>query len=140
MSKIRLQVITPGGTLLDEELDMFLVPTYKGPLAISPSYTTLVASCSPCGVLKTVRDGRVRYYAMFGGFLEVKPDGAVILADDLEDGYTIDMARAIASRDRAQDRIAKRESGIDILRAQASLYRALARIEAKEKSEGGQAS
>ena len=55
----------------------------------------------------------------------------------LEDGYSIDMARAIAARDRAQDRIVRADEGTDILRAQAALYRALARIDAKEKSEGG---
>ena len=137
MSKIHLQVITPNGILYDEDLDMFLVPTEKGPLAISPQYTTLVTSCLPYGVLKTVNEGRPTYFAMFGAFLEVTPAGARILADDLEDGYTIDMARAIAARDRDQDRIAQADEGIDIIRAQAALYRSLTRIEAKEKSEGG---
>ena len=137
MSKIHLQVITPIGVLYDQDVDMFLVPTDKGPLAISPQYTTLITACLPFGVLKTVIDGKPNYFAMFGGFLEVTPTGARILADDLEDGYSIDRARAIAARDRAQDRIVRADEGTDILRAQAALYRALARIDAKEKSEGG---
>jgi len=137
MSFIRLQVITPHGILFDDEVDEFLVPTEQGPLSISPHYTNIVAACSHYGVLRTTKDGKHRYFAMFGGFLEVTPTGARILAEDLEDGYTIDMARAIASRDRAQDRIANKDSKQDIVRAQASLYRALTRIEAKQKSEGG---
>ena len=137
MSFIRLKVITPHGVAFDEEVDEFLVPTEKGPLAISPKYTNIITACSPYGVLRTTKDGKRRYFAMFGGFLEVTPEGAKILAEDLEDGYTIDMARAIASRDRAQDRIANKDSQHDIVRAQASLYRALTRIEAKQKSEGG---
>lgn len=137
MSKILLEVITDHGTLFHQEVDRFLVPTEKGPLEISPLYTTLIAACSPYGVLKVTVDGKPHYYAMFGGFLEVTPNGARIIADDLEDGYNIDMARAIAARDRAEDRIARKDTGIDLVRAQAALYRAVTRIDAKEKSEGG---
>ena len=137
MSKILLQVTTPQGVLFDEEVDRFTVPTERGPLEISPGYTTLVAACSPAGVMKIYQDGKPRFFAIFDGFLTVSPHGARILADDLEDGYTIDMARAIASRDRAQDRLEKKEDGTDLVRAKLSLWRALARIEAKQKSEGG---
>ena len=118
-------------------MDSFLVPTDKGPLEISPLYTTLITACLPYGVLRVTIDGKDAYYALFGGFLEVMPNGARIIADDLEDGYSIDMARAIAARDRALDRIAKKDSETDLVRAEAAMYRALARIDAKEKSEGG---
>lgn len=137
MSKIHLDIITPGDASFSEDVDSFLVPTDKGPLEISPSYTPLITSCLPYGVLRVTMNGKDSYYAMFGGFMEVTPSGARILADDLEDGYSIDMARAIAARDRALDRIAKKDSETDLIRAQAAMYRALARIDAKEKSEGG---
>ena len=137
MSKIHLDIITPNGLSFSQDVDRFLVPTDKGPLEIAPSYTTLIASCSPYGVLRVTQDGRNTYFAMFGGFLEVMPNAARILADDLEDGYSIDMARAIAARDRALDRIAQKDEETDLIRAQAALYRAVTRIDAKEKSEGG---
>ena len=137
MSQIHLKVITPVGVLFDADVDSFSVMTEKGPLVISPKYTTLITACTPYGVAKIVQQGRPSYFAMFGGFLEVKPDGATILADDFEDGYSIDMARAIASRDRAQDRIEQPKNEIDFIRAQGALYRALTRIDAKTKSEGG---
>ena len=137
MSKIHLDVITPEGVVINQDVDRFLVTTEKGPLEISPSYTTLITSCHPYDVLKVVIDGKNIFYAMFGGFLEVTKTGARILADDLEDGYSIDMARAIAARDRALDRIAKKDTDTDLLRAQTALYRAVTRIDAKKKSEGG---
>lgn len=132
---IRLIVLTPKGVFLDQEVERFLVPSTMGPLEISEGYTPLIASLLESGVLK-ITMGKPKYYAIFQGTLKVEEDRAFVMCSEIEDGYSIDMARAIASRDRALDRIEKREEGIDVKRAKASLARALARISAKSLDEG----
>lgn len=132
---IRLLILTPKSVFLDKDVERFLVPSTKGPLEISGGYTPIIVGLAPCGVLK-VTMGKPKYYAIFNGTLKVEHDRAFILAESVEDGYGIDMARAIASRDRALDRIEKSDPDLDIHRARASLARALARIDVKNLDEG----
>lgn len=132
---IRLLILTPKGVYLDKEVERFLVPSTKGPLEICGGYTPLIAGLKPAGVLK-VTMGKAKFFAIFNGTLKVEKDRAYILCDDIEDGYAIDMARAIASRDRALDRLDNHDPEIDLKRAKASLARALARIDVKNLDEG----
>jgi F-type H+-transporting ATPase subunit epsilon len=132
---IRLLILTHKGVYLDKEVERFTVPSTLGPLEISGGYTPIIAGLVPAGVLK-VTMGKPKYYAIFNGTLQVEHDRAFILADEIEDGYEIDMARALASRDRAYDRIQKKDKDIDMKRARASLARAMARINVKDLDEG----
>jgi F-type H+-transporting ATPase subunit epsilon len=71
--------------------------------------------------------------AITGGFLEVRPDRMVILADAAERAEEIDVGRAEAARKRARERLTQqRELGVDGARAEASLRRSLARLKVAE--------
>ena len=65
--------------------------------------------------------------ACSGGFIEVLGDRVIVLAQTIELGDEIDLARAEASRERAQERMRQRED-VDMARAQAAIERALIRI------------
>ena len=137
MATFPLRIITPKGIIFDEEVFSATVPTEKGPLCIEAGYTNLITSISKAGVLIVQTPEKKRYYAIFGGSLDVsKLDGTSIFTEEINDGYMIDMARAIAARDRNLDRIEKRPEGIDIVRARAKLAKALVRINVKQLSEG----
>ncbi len=70
----------------------------------------------------------------FGGFLEVRPDRVIVLADSAERGEEIDEARAEAAKQRAEQRLAdKRALGLDEARCEAALRRAVARLTVAEK-------
>ena len=131
------RLLTPQGIALEGEATSVEVPTVDGPMAILPGYTNIIASLSKAGVLKAEIDGKTRYFAIFGGVVENSHDhGCLVCVEEANDGYEIDMARAIASRDRALDRIEKSDPDLDIHRARASLARALARIDVKNLDEG----
>ena len=137
MSTFPLRILTPKGIIFDEEVLSLTVPTEKGPLCIEPGYTNIITSISKAGVLLVVTPTQKRYFAIFGGSLDVsKLEGTSIFTEEINDGYEIDMARAIAARDRNQDRLDKRPEGIDIVRAKAKLAKALVRINVKQLSEG----
>ena len=63
-----------------------------------------------------------------GGFIEVVGDRVTVLAEAAEFGEEIDLTRAQASRDRAAERLAKKEA-VDVARAEAALTRARIRID-----------
>ena len=64
--------------------------------------------------------------AISGGFLEVRPDRVIVLADAAERAEEIDIARAELARKRAQERMAHPASKSEALMAEAALRRAIA--------------
>ena len=133
------RLLTPQGIALEGEATSVEVPTVDGPMAILPGYTNIIASLSKAGVLKAEIDGKTRYFAIFGGVVENSRDhGCLVCVEEANDGYEIDMARAIASRDRNLDLIQTKNSSDDVLKARLKLAKALARISAKELSQGKQ--
>ena len=133
------RLLTPQGIALEGEATSVEVPTVDGPMAILPGYTNIIASLSKAGVLKAEIDGKTRYFAIFGGVVENSRDhGCLVCVEEANDGYEIDMARAIASRDRNLDLIQTKNGSDDVLKARLKLAKALARISAKELSQGKQ--
>lgn len=138
MATFPLNVRSMKGTVYQGEVLSLTVPTEKGPLMIEPGYTNFMGAISSAGVMKIVEaSGKPLYYAIFGGVVDVRRGVRVdVFSEELNFGYEIDLARAIASRDRNLDRLNSGDPGIDILRAKAKLAKALVRINAKELSEG----
>ena len=134
---ISLNLLTPRGVVYKDEVDSILLPTVDGPLGIEPGYTNIIVSLVSAGVLKVDKAGKSRYFAVFGGLCEMTRDhGCVIACEEVNDGYEIDMARAIAARDRNLDLIAKNADLDSVKLAKIKLAKALARIDAKELSLG----
>jgi F-type H+-transporting ATPase subunit epsilon len=72
--------------------------------------------------------------AISGGFLEVRPDHVIVLADQAERAEEIDASRAEAARKRAEERLKDRQAaGLDATRAEAALRRALVRLSVADK-------
>ncbi|MCF0112551.1 MAG: hypothetical protein HUJ60_01065 [Bacilli bacterium] len=134
---IHLRILTRKGTFLDQDVESFIIPAHDGPLQIEAGYTPNITACLEAGVMKIKTEGKTKFYALFRGILHVKPTEAILLAEAIEDGYEIDMARAIASRDRNLDIIARNDGNDDVRHARISLAKQLARIQAKELDEGG---
>ena len=68
-----------------------------------------------------------------GGFLEVRPDRVIILADAAERVEDIDIARAEEAKRRAQERLSQHAPGVDMAKAEAALQRALTRLKVADK-------
>jgi F-type H+-transporting ATPase subunit epsilon len=81
------------------------------------------------GELLVMQDGAELNLAVSGGFMEVRPDRVIILADTAEKAEEIDLARAEEARKRAEQAKAEAPAGAEAsLAAEAALQRALARL------------
>jgi F-type H+-transporting ATPase subunit epsilon len=86
------------------------------------------------GELVVKKGGQEDILAISGGFLEVRPDRVIVLADQAERAEEIDAARAEEARKRAEERIkGHREADKDTAMAEAALRRALVRLSVAEK-------
>ena len=131
MSAIRLDIVTAERAIYSEEVDMVIAPGVEGQLGILPHHTPLMTTLQ-AGELRIKKGGEEVSLAISGGFLEVRPDRVVVLADAAERAEEIDVARAEAAKRRAQQRLTERPPGIDETRAEAALLRSLARLKVAE--------
>ncbi|WP_028309794.1 F0F1 ATP synthase subunit epsilon [Desulfitibacter alkalitolerans] len=126
--KFIMEVVTPARKVLSVEVDSVIVPASTGYLGILVNHAPLVTSLG-VGVLKYKGDGKEEYAAVCGGFMEVSNNKVSIMADAAECAFEIDMERAKRAEERARERL-KRKDGIDTLRAELALRRAMARMQA----------
>jgi F-type H+-transporting ATPase subunit epsilon len=99
-NKLTLEVVTPMGLLLREDVDEVIAPGAEGYFGVLPGHTPLLTTLGLGEI--TYRIGSVtRRLASFGGFCEVLPDRVNILAEIGERPEDIDVGRAEAARERA---------------------------------------
>jgi len=71
--------------------------------------------------------------AISGGFMEVRPDKIIILADACERSDEIDAERALAAKQKAEEALKNIHTTIDHALVDAALRRSLARLRVIEK-------
>jgi len=123
---LMLEVVTPERKVLSEEISSIIVPAIEGYLGILPNHAPMISGLEP-GVVKYKVAGEYKKMAISGGFLEVSDNKASILANTAEMAEEIDLKRAQASKERAEKRL-HNKNGVDLLRAEMSLKRAIARL------------
>jgi len=130
---LKLDIVTAERVVYSADVDMVIAPGVEGQLGILPHHAPLMTILQ-AGELVARRGGEEDSLAISGGFLEVRPDRVIILADSAERAEEIDVARAEAARKRAEERLRGRKvPGLDETRAEAALRRAVARISVAEK-------
>ncbi|GAB6159027.1 F0F1 ATP synthase subunit epsilon [Desulfotomaculum varum] len=127
----RLDIVTPEKVVFSEEIEFIVAPGADGELGILPEHAPLVTALK-IGVLRIQQGGKFFKVAVSGGFMEVKNSRVVVLADTAERADQIDVERARAAKQRAEQRLAAKSPDIDIARAEIALQKALNRIKAVE--------
>ncbi len=132
MSTIKLDVVTAEGAVFSDDVEVVVAPGVDGQLGILPHHTPLMTMLQP-GELLVRKGGGELCIAVSGGFLEVRPDRVIILADTAERAEDIDVARVEEAMRRAQERLKERPPGVDMAQAEAALRRSLIRLRVVEK-------
>ena len=133
MSSVRLDIVTAERVVYSEDVEVLIAPGVEGQLGILPHHAPLMTTLQP-GELRVRKGGEEFSLAISGGFLEVRPDRIIVLADAAERAEEIDIARAEEAKRRAEERLSHRLApGLDEARAEVALRRALARIQVVEK-------
>ena len=132
MSSIKLDIVTAERVVYSDEVDVVVAPGIEGELGILPHHAPLMTMLQP-GELRVRKGGEEFSLAISGGFLEVRPDRMIILADAAERVDEIDIARAEAAKRRAEEQLREGHvPGIDEAQVEAALRRALARLKVAE--------
>lgn len=123
-----LSIITPQRQVFSGPANMVILKTVTGEIGVLPGHIPLVAPLA-IGPLRIKIGEKECRAAINGGFIEITGQQVNILAQSAELAEEIDVLRAESARQRAQDRLEKKQADLDHARAQAALQRALVRIQ-----------
>ena len=129
---IKLDIVTAEKVVFSDDVDIVIAPGLEGQLAILPQHAPLMTTLTS-GELIARKESQEYCMAISGGYLEVRPDRVIVLADEAERAEEIDIARAEAAKKRAQETLVHPASQVDAARAEAALRRAIARLEVAER-------
>jgi F-type H+-transporting ATPase subunit epsilon len=133
MSSFHLEIITAERQVYSDDVTSLTAPGTEGTLGILAHHAPLMTIIQP-GQLVIKKDGQEQYLIVTGGFLEVRPDSVIVLADAAEYSEEIDVSRAEEAKRRAEERLKTAGTGeeVDRFRAEAALRRAVARLKVAE--------
>jgi F-type H+-transporting ATPase subunit epsilon len=127
---LRLEVATPERMLIREQVLDAQLPGLDGELGILPGHAALLSELGSGPLVFTLETGLKKCMAVCGGYVEVLPDRIRVLARRAEFSSEIDIKRAEASLERANERILHPTADVDVARALNAMKRAQARIDA----------
>jgi len=126
--KLRLKIVTPTKPVFDDDADMVIMHTLDGQIGVLAGHQP-VTTVMGYGLLRVYNDEKIEYFAVFGGFAEINPQGTTILADIAECPSEIDAERAKRAIERAERRKTEQKSDLDEKRLKMALRKASVRLE-----------
>ena len=134
--QIHLEVVTPAGQLVSEDVDIVTAPGTSGEFGVLAHHANYLTTIKT-GVLSFKTDRQVKYIMVSEGFAEVSDNTVTFLVESAEHGYDIDVKRAMQAKERAERRLIQAQAhdeDLNRIQAEAALHRAVARLAAAERS------
>lgn len=122
-----LSIVTPQRQVLSEPVNMVIVRTVDGEMGVLPGHIPLIAPLT-IGPMRIKTGAEERRVAINGGFIEVTGQQVNIISQSAELAEEIDITRAESAKERALERLEKKQADLDHARAEAALQRALTRL------------
>jgi F-type H+-transporting ATPase subunit epsilon len=131
--KLLLEVVTPEKLLLSQQVDMVIAPGSEGEFGVLPGH---------CHFLSTLRIGELRYQtedvwhymSVLWGFAEVTPTKVTVMAEVAEKAEDIDVQRAQAAVEKAEQRLQVGGLPSEVKEAEISLEKARLRKKIAERA------
>jgi F-type H+-transporting ATPase subunit epsilon len=124
---IKLEIVTPERLVVDVAAQEVVIPGKSGYLGVLPGHAPLISELA-VGEIAYRAEDQVKRLAVAWGFAEVLPDKVTILAETAERAEEIDVARAQAEKQQAEDELRKAGPGGNA-DAEAALELAKTRLE-----------
>ena len=130
---IRLEIVTPEKRAYSDDVDAVILPGSEGELGILPHHAPLLSMLG-AGELRVRKGATEESFAIVGGFVQVRPDRVVVMAETADLAAEIDLEKAQEARREAERAL---EAGFvesaDLAQARAALPAALARLRVAER-------
>ena len=128
-----LEMVTPDRALVRDHVDEVEIPGAEGYFGVLPGHAPMLAMLQ-VGEMWYRKGQETTYLSIAFGFAEVLPDRVTILAQIAERAEEIDVARARAAEQRAQERLAKPVPEMDFERARIAMMKSLIRLQVASRA------
>ena len=135
--KITLEVVTPKGAIVSDDVDIVTAPGYAGEFGVLANHAPFLSTIK-VGTLRYKKDGSEVELMISGGFCEVSNNKITFLVESAEHGHEIDVDRALRAKERAEKRLLQaleKQEKFDRTRAEAALQRAMARLKIAQRQQ-----
>lgn len=105
-NKILLEVVTAQRMVFSEEVDEVTAPGVEGEFGVLPGHIPFITTLK-IGEIMYRQGSAKRYMAVTWGYAEVLPDRVTILSESAQLADEIDIARAMAEKERAEAQLQK---------------------------------
>ena len=130
---IQLEIVTPERLAYSDTVHSVQLPGSEGELGVLPHHAPLVSTLG-VGELRIRKGGSEESFAIVGGFLQVRPDKVVVMAETADLASDIDLEKAQEARREAEKALESGyHEGADLATARAALQQALLRIRVAER-------
>jgi F-type H+-transporting ATPase subunit epsilon len=130
---LQLEIVTPERLAYSDEVDSVQLPGSAGELGVLPHHAPLISTLG-VGELRIRKGGAEESFAIVGGFLQVRPDKVVVMAETADLASEIDLQKAEEARREAERALESGyHEGADLSAARAALQQALLRIRVAER-------
>jgi F-type H+-transporting ATPase subunit epsilon len=130
---LQLEIVTPERLAYSDTVDSVQLPGSEGELGVLPHHAPLISTLG-VGELRIRKGGQEESFAIVGGFLQVRPDKVVVLAETADMASEIDLEKAQEARREAEKALETGyHEGADLAMARAALQQALLRIRVAER-------
>ena len=124
---LRLEVVTPSGLLVRDDVDSVQVPGSEGSFGVLPGHIPMLAMLGTGEILYSKGGTSHRIVCLFG-FCEVLPDRVHVMAESGERAEDIDVASAEDAKKRAEERMKMVKDEAGFKEAQAEYAKSVARL------------
>lgn len=125
--KFKFDITTPDGVVFSGEVESLRAPGSEGGFGVLADHAPF-STTTTIGMVEIKVNGKSKYFATSGGFIEVLDNAVSLLAETCEAAEDIDKIRAEEALERARKRLASSGPDVDIIRAQSAMQRALNRL------------
>lgn len=126
-SDFKLEVITPERTFFNDNVQSVIIPTPDGQMEIQKGHEPIVVSIE-IGTVRLLIDGKWHECTTSEAFMEVRPDETIIFSQAMEWPEEIDISRALAAKERAEERLRQQKSYQEYMQSKIALARAMVRL------------
>lgn len=127
MATFYLEVITPERKFFQGDVECLIFKSADGEIGVYPQHAPIVTTVE-VGDIKINQGGKWIEAVVTQGFAEITPDKVILLTGTAELPEEIDINRAKAAKQRAEERLQRQLSQVENIRSRAALARAMARL------------
>ena len=133
MSVFTVRILAADKVLYEGDCESLVIPTPWGQYGILAHHCKAICAIVAGRLTYRVPGGRDRYAAVSDGLAKIEDNSVLILVDTAEHPEEIDINKARAAADASKEAILQKRSMREYREAEATLARAISRIDVHKK-------